>query len=302
MTKFIDKSTTHMPLAFFFSAMEAFDTRLEAVTLSLERFSTLKADQHSLFTAFDASYQRSQASHLTKNITDLDKRRDHVGDVIMRVANLWATKLDDDELNIHGRRVTQVFKDLQFRLDEALVAENAKIDNIQQRFSEPIIEADLEAMGLTQLNTLFAQLTAQIKQLMSQRNEENSAIVAGEVKRTRDALETHYAQFITYLNAVQEIMPEEALSLAAQYYNEDYRKIEQQLAQSRKKGTVSPQTGGTTGGDTPDTPANPTEPDTPTDPDTPADPGTNGSDDNGGTDNPPTGGDDNGGGVVPDQN
>ena len=302
MTKFTDKSTTHMPLAFFFSAMEAFDTRMASVTLSHERFTTLKANQHSLYTAFDASYQRSQVSHLTKNITDLDKRRDHVGDVMMRVANLWATKLDDDELNIHGRRVTQVFKDLQFRLDEALVAENAKIDNIQQRFTEPQLVADLAAMGLTQLNTLFAQLSAQIKQLMSQRNEENSTIMAGEVKRTREALETHYAQFIVYLNALQEIMPEDALSLAAQYYNEDFRKIEQQLAQSRKKGNVSPSNAGTTPGDTPIEPDTPADPGTTTDPVTPVDPGTTGDDDNGGTDTPPAGGDGGTDGTVTDQN
>ena len=49
-----------------------------------------------------------------------------------KVANLWGTKLDDDALNIHGCRVSQVFKDFDFRTDEALVAENAKITNIEQ--------------------------------------------------------------------------------------------------------------------------------------------------------------------------
>ena len=34
---------------------------------------------------------------------------------------------------------------------------------------------------------------------------------------------------------MQEIQPEEGISLAAQFYNEDFRKIEQQIAQSRKK-------------------------------------------------------------------
>ena len=35
--------------------------------------------------------------------------------------------------------------------------------------------------------------------------------------------------------AVQEIQPEEGISQAAQYYNEDIRKIELQIAQSRRK-------------------------------------------------------------------
>ena len=47
--------------------------------------------------------------------------------------------------------------------------------------------------------------------------------------------DAHYRSFITYLNAVQEIQPEEGIRQAAQYYNEDIRKIELQIAQSRRK-------------------------------------------------------------------
>lgn len=46
----------------------------------------------------------------------------------------------------------------------------------------------------------------------------------------------HYRAFVTYLNAVQELQPEESLSKAAQYYNADLAKIDLQYQQSRKKG------------------------------------------------------------------
>ena len=72
-------------------------------------------------------------------------------------------------------------------------------------------------------------------QLMSQRSEEQPTIIVGELKAAREALDAHYRSFITYLNAVQEIQPEEGISQAAQYYNEDIRKIELQIAQSRRK-------------------------------------------------------------------
>ena len=150
---------------------------------------------------------------------------------------LWDNKLEENELSVHGRRVLQVFRDFKFRTTEALVAENAKIENMEQRFADPTLAADLEAMGLTELNTRLISTTAQIKQLISQRNEENSAIIAGEVKRTRAALETLYAQMIAYLNAVQELTPEAGISQAAQFYNEDFKKVELQIAQSKKKGT-----------------------------------------------------------------
>ena len=52
---------------------------------------------------------------------------------------------------------------------------------------------------------------------------------------------------------MQEIQPEESISQAAQYYNQDLQKIELQIAQSRKGGSVSPKPesdGGTASGGT----------------------------------------------------
>ena len=248
MTKFNEKSLSHFALAFFYSAMQAFDSRMAEVESALTRLVTMRTEQHRLFTAFDDAYKRSLKSQSTKTIGDLDKVRDHLAYVIEKVANLWASKLDDDALNIHGRRVSQVFKDFDFRTDEALVAENAKITNIEQMFASAQLQADLAAMGLTELNQRMAETTAQIEQLMAQRNEEQSTIIVGELKQAREALDAHYRAFITYLNAVQEIQPEDGISQAAQYYNQDLQKIELQIAQSRKGGSVSqkPESSGST--------------------------------------------------------
>lgn len=253
MTKFNEKSLHSFALAFFYAAMQAFDSRMVEVESALERLNTMRTELHRLFLAFDDAYKRSLKSQSTKTIGDLDKVRDHLAYVIEKVAGLWATKLDDDALNIHGRRVAQVFKDFDFRTDEALVAENAKIRNIEQMFAGAQLQVDLAAMGLTELNRRMAETTAQIEQLMAQRNEEQSTIVVGELKTAREALDAHYRAFITYLNAVQEIQPEDGISQAAQYYNQDLQKIELQIAQSRKGGSVSQKPaseGGATGGTT----------------------------------------------------
>lgn len=248
MTKFNEKSLHSFALAFFYAAMQAFDSRMAEVESALTRLATMRQELHRLFLVFDEAYKRSLKSQSTKTIGDLDKVRDHLAYVIEKVANLWASKLDDDALNIHGRRVSQVFTDFDFRTDEALVAENAKIRNIEQMFAGAQLQADLAAMGLTELNQRMAQTTAQIEQLMAQRNEEQSTIIVGELKAAREALDAHYRQFITYLNAVQEIQPEDGISQAAQYYNQDLQKIELQIAQSRKGGSVSqkPESSGST--------------------------------------------------------
>ena len=88
----------------------------------------------------------------------------------------------------------------------------------------------------------------------------------GELKAAREALDAHYRAFITYLNAVQEIQPEEDILQAAQYHNQNLQKIELQIAQSRKGGSVSPKpesgdstasgSGGSTGNVTPVQPEN----------------------------------------------
>lgn len=219
--------------------MDAFVKRIGAVETSLARLIQMRQEVNGLWQNFDDAYTRSLKSMSTKTVADLDKLRDSYAWVIEHVANLWAEKLAEDELNIHGRRVSQAFKDFDFRPTEALVAENAKIQNIEQVFASPELQTDLAAMGLTELNNRLVAVTQQLVQLMYERNEEQSAIIVGELKAIRDALTQKLAAFLTYLNAVQELQPEEQISLAAQYYNQDLQKIELQIAQSRKGGSVS---------------------------------------------------------------
>ena len=66
------------------------------------------------------------------------------------------------------------------------------------------------------------------------------AVPTGEVHDTREALDANYRAFITYANALQEISPEESISLAAQYYNEALQKLDVQIAQSHKRKKKEP--------------------------------------------------------------
>ncbi len=236
MPKFCDRSVANMPAAYFYNAMQCFGERVKTVQSAQPRLEPLRDEQQRLFGEFEHKYKASQKSLLTDAIRKKDEARDAIAYVIEHQARLWAEKLPDEEYSIRGRRVYQVFKDFQFRPSEALVAENAKIVNMEQRFAEPELAGDLAAMGLLELNQQMASLTEEIAQLMAQRNEERSAITPGEIKKSRDALEEHYRQFITFLNAVLELHPEESLEQAAQFYNADFAKIEAQIQQSRKKG------------------------------------------------------------------
>ena len=234
--KFSDKALSVFPMAYYFSAVEAFEKRIAAAECGLDRFREMREKYDVLFKAFDEAYKRTQKSELTAKIAALNKERDGYAYVIQKVAEAWAAKIEDESLAVHGRRVAQVFRDYGFRTSEALVAENAKIHNMEQKLAERGLTADLQVMGLTELNRRLLSRTEQIEQTMGKRNEEKSDVVVGELKAAREKLDGHYRAFITYLNAVQELQPEESLSKAAQYYNADLAKIDLQYQQSRKKG------------------------------------------------------------------
>lgn len=236
-TKIKEKTWGKVPNAFHFAAMQAFDGRLQGVTSENEMFKAARTKFRTQFVAEDQAYKNSLLSFSTKNITELDHERDVYANVTEQVAKQWA-KLPDDALNIHGRRVAQVFKDFKFRSTEALVAENAKIKNIEQKLSTDYqCELALKAMGLTDVNKKTKELTEQIERLMTNRNEEASYRVAGELKEARAKSDEVYAETVELVNAL--IIATEAYELEemARLFNADIAKIEQQIAQSRKRPT-----------------------------------------------------------------
>lgn len=101
--------------------------------------------------AFDEAYKRTQKSELTAKIAALDKERDGYAYVIQKVAEAWAAKIEDESLAVHGVRVSQVFRDYGFRTSEALMAENAKIHNMEQKLANRDLVSDLQMLGLTEL-------------------------------------------------------------------------------------------------------------------------------------------------------
>ena len=128
------------------------------VETTLQKFHTLLGELNTLWTAFDEAYKRSTKSQLTEEIARLDTERDHCAAVVKETAKLWATHFKDvdETLAIRGRRVLQPFIDFDFSTHESMVAENSKIENIEQVLSTAQLVADLQAMGLTAINQMLA--------------------------------------------------------------------------------------------------------------------------------------------------
>ena len=236
-TKILKEGWGAAPNAFYVSAMRTTDDRNQAVESANQQWQQATALFHTTFQAVDDAYQRSLASLTTADIALKDEERDQWGQVIEQVAKQWA-RMPDQALAIHGRRVYQVFSDIGFRSSEALVAENEKVTNIEQRFQEADLAADLAAMGLTEANRRFAVLTQEITSLMSQRNEQNATRVQGELKAARAKMDEVFADYVELTNALIVTGAAPELEPLAQVLNAEYKKIEEQMAQSKKLPTV----------------------------------------------------------------
>ena len=225
------------PNAFHVGAMRTTDNRNAEVETENAQWVAIRQEFHTTFQALDAAYQRSMMSFSTQTIADKDSERDVYGQVIEQVAKQWS-RLPDETMAIHGRRVYQVFRDIDYRASEALVAQNEKVINMEQRFAEAQLQADLTAMGLTEANQRFATLTQEIITLMSRRQTESASRVQGELKAAREAMDEVYSRFVELTNALIVVGNEPALEQLAAYLNADYKKIEEQMAQSKKLPTV----------------------------------------------------------------
>ena len=236
-TKINKDSWARTPNVYYVGAMRGTDERMAEVESENQQWVAVRQEFHTKFRAVDDAYQKSLMSFTTKTVAEKDEERDVYGQVLEQVAKQWA-RIPDETLAIHGRRVYQVFRDIDYRASEALVAQNEKVTNIEQRFSEAALQLALQTMGLTQVNQRFATLTNEIIQLMTERQTESASRVQGELKAAREAMDEVFSRFVELTNALLVIGSAPELEDLAAYLNADYKKIEEQMAQSKKLPTV----------------------------------------------------------------
>ena len=237
-TKIYKPGWWNAPNAFYVSAMRTTDSRNAAVVSANELWLEAKNTFHTTFQSLDEAYQRSMVSFSTQTIAEKDEERDVWGQVIEQVAKQWM-RMPDPAMAIHGRRVYQVFQDIGFRASEALVAENEKVTNIEQRLNaEAPLGLALQTMGLTTANQRFATLTEEIITLMAARNEESSTRVQGELKAARTEMDQVYADYVELTNALIVTGAAPELEQLAGVLNAEYKKIDDQIKQSKSLPTV----------------------------------------------------------------
>ena len=192
----------------------------------------LRQQFHTSLGRYDVAYKQSTKSFLTETIGLKDTARDKVTKVIEWVARYWM-ELPDEEDAVRGRRIYQPFKDFDYRRDEALMAQNAKWQNIAQVLAQAARQMDLQKMGLTELVEKANTLTAEIANLMQQRQTEGATYMKGEMAAARQESEGLLSQVLQFVNALLLVSPDAALEQVAQYIQQDMDKVNLQYQQGR---------------------------------------------------------------------
>ena len=233
MTQITYPSVSKYDNALYFTLVVMADDRLAELETENARIDEFRSLYHQSRLRYDVAYKQSTKSFLTETIDAKDTARDKITLVVEWVARYWM-KLPDDADAVRGRRIYQPFKDFDYRRDEALMAQNAKWNNIAQVYAQADRQADLQAMGLAALVQKANTLTAEIQQLMQQRQTEGASYMVGEMKAARLENEVLLQQLTQYVNALLVISPDAAVEQTAQYIQQDLNKVEAQYQQSRK--------------------------------------------------------------------
>lgn len=226
--------------AFHFNTVERILTLVMSSGLR-ETFRPLGALAEELMRRFnieDAAYKRSQKNFASDDIKDIDKVRDKYAQFLKTVLTAF-TSLPEGDVVRQAEQLVQVFKDFQWRSSEAYLAETAKLDNMLQEWDKEQPAAWLAAMGLAGYVEKLRNANAQVKQLISGRQGEQSMVVRGELRAAREAVDETLQQLLRYIDALNVTTPSDELTDLILKINEAFRYMDAQIAAGKKKGSGS---------------------------------------------------------------
>lgn len=241
--------------------------------------------------AEDVAYKKTQKDWNVERLKDEDKKMDDLMIGTRSILAGHAAMPDGEALKQPAREILQLWKDFNFKTNDSYSGESSKIINIYQEVAKR--QSDAEALGVWTYLQKARQQAVTVQSLLSQRFDELSSRVAGELKDARANTDAAVKQVYQVLTAIQVLAPSAEITALAQKLKaiEDYAKQYYLKSGSSSDGgdkpAPSPDGGGDSddeeggdGGDTPTPTPDPTPEPTP-DPTPDPDPSGGGDDDGG---------------------
>ena len=197
MSNFLRPNKSKLKNAQHFAFIEAFLTAIGQVHFTAAKITALVTSLTEAFRDEDRWYMISRKSELIAQRDEADRQRDSLYGRLHQLVRAWAGS-GIAPLDAPATRVKKVFDLYKVRTSAQIDEETGQLDNLIADLSTEAMQADLTALGATEL---FTQLTAaqrQVKSIRLDEGTEQSEKVVGALASARKECDRLYDE-LTYL-------------------------------------------------------------------------------------------------------
>ena len=188
------------------------DDRLQAFETENTMLIQAAAGVHTARQAEDTAYRRfSGKDFASDDLKAADRLEDQYMSTIKNVFGGLLYLPESEPMRRKAQQAAQLFKDFQFSTSDGFEAEARKVVNMVQQWTAAT-DYTLAELGIQEWVTKARQSAAQVLQLVSQRVENESAKVKGELADARKQTDAAIRQAYDIVNALNVIQPSDALT------------------------------------------------------------------------------------------
>ena len=179
--------------------------RTEEIRLESDLWQKAAEELRTAFKAEDKAFKQYRASNRTQSIADADAERDSLYASLRDAVKAFA-KFPIAATAEQAAPLMKVIKNYGITTRENYMRESGLIDNMLQDLQA--YGSQLRTLGLLNVADQLKAKNDEVRQLMSERNEERMEQVAGELKAARAVSDEAYAALVFYTNAYFAMNPD----------------------------------------------------------------------------------------------
>ena len=173
-------------------------------------FNQKKAVIHQARLKEDEVWLKSQRDEVVPLLEKADSLQDSYISASHYIMKAHAMLPDGEATKAEARQCVQVFKDFNFRTNDAYGAESDKIIQMQQNLQPH--QAFLTQVGAWTFFTKAVEQAQLVRQYLGQRAQTKGEFVKGEMKSARKATDTAIADLYKTIMAMMELLPSAELT------------------------------------------------------------------------------------------
>ena len=185
--------------------MTTFGKRTTELPIDHELWRKGKDEFDAAFRAEDEAFKRYRDSELTDPLKAADEERDKLYASLRDTVKAYA-KFPIAETAQHAEPLLRVIKNYKIKTSENYMKESGLIDNMLQDLFQ--YRTQLRRLGLEILADRLKTANDRVRQLLTERNDERSAQIMGELKAAREATDRAYLTLVRLTNAYALLNPD----------------------------------------------------------------------------------------------